>query len=102
MSNRYSFSDVQNILSSAKCPSVSSMSNTIVFFLIGIYFAYIIFVCDFFSVVVLYFFGRTCMAQSRKNLGIPLKSGELTKYGYSLKSRASSRHSALKKSVKAY
>ena len=57
--NRYSFSDAQNILSSAKCPSVSSMSNTIVFFLIGIHFDDIIFVCDFFSVIVLYFFGRT-------------------------------------------
>ena len=32
----------------------------------------------------------------------PLKSGELKKYGYSLKSGASRRHSALKKSVKAY
>ena len=58
--------------------------------------------CDFFSVIVLYFFGRTCMAQSRKNLGIPLKSGELTKYGYSLKSLATKRRSALKRSVKAY
>ena len=45
------------------------------------------------------------MAKTRKNLGVrfgPLKSGELKKYGYSLKSRATSRHSALKKSVKAY
>jgi hypothetical protein len=32
----------------------------------------------------------------------PLKSGELKKYGYSLKLAASRRHSALKKSVKAY
>jgi hypothetical protein len=31
-----------------------------------------------------------------------LKSGELKKYGYSLKSKADRRHSALKKSVKAY
>ena len=31
-----------------------------------------------------------------------LKSGELKKYGYSLKSKATRRHSALKKSVKAY
>jgi len=31
-----------------------------------------------------------------------LKSGELKKYGYSLKSNATRRHSALKKSVKAY
>jgi hypothetical protein len=32
----------------------------------------------------------------------PLKSGELTKYGYSLKSLATKRRSALKRSVKAY
>ena len=31
-----------------------------------------------------------------------LKSGELKKYGYSLKSRATRRHLALKRSVKAY
>ena len=31
-----------------------------------------------------------------------LKSGELKKYGYSLKSRAGRRHLALKRSVKAY
>jgi hypothetical protein len=31
-----------------------------------------------------------------------LKSGELKKYGYSLKSKAERRHSALKRSVKAY
>ncbi len=55
-----------------------------------------------------YFFGRVCImrtARTRKNKGIkigPLKSGELKKYGYSLKSRATMRHSALKKSVKAY
>ena len=45
------------------------------------------------------------MSKTRKNKGVrigPLKSGELKKYGYSLKSRATMRHSALKKSVKAY
>ena len=45
------------------------------------------------------------MTNTRKNrraLIGPLKSGELKKYGYSLKSTATSRHSALKKSVKAY
>lgn len=32
----------------------------------------------------------------------PIHSGELTKYGYSLKSMAPKRHTALKRSVKAY
>jgi len=49
---KYSLRDVQNMLSSAKCPSVSSMSNTMVFFLTGcevIYFDDIINVCEILS-----------------------------------------------------
>ncbi len=55
-----------------------------------------------------YFFGVVYImrnARTRKNKSVkigPLKSGELKKYGYSLKLRATMRHSALKKSVKAY
>lgn len=51
---------------------------------------------------------KNCVRANIKNSGKarvligPLKSGELKKYGYSLKSRAPIRHLALNKSVKAY
>ena len=64
MRYKYSLRDDQNMLSSAKCPSVSSMSKTMVFFLTGcdvIYFDDIINVREILSGVLVYFFGAMCI-----------------------------------------